>query len=270
MASDFPDIALQEFWATFDLNEHKRRQGQKVFTFYLGGVYRTLTYDEFAAHLGIPYEHYHGHHLGWGDDDDEEVYHALWSHMTGVPGDRLTDHNSVKSLSHPLFKFIHMVWRSSLLYAPDKDRHHINKDELLLLRAIRESYPLHPGWVLARIFRQKTKRRSPARALLGGNFIGQLIISFGLSQEYGPNIPRRRVRTFGGDLAVEYDLELDLSPQHVAESEEEDDSEQPQLQPQPEFHDHIPSPHHQAGYAHQAPHPQPRPHPADVGELFER
>ena len=64
IAAEFPDIALQEFWATFDLDEHKRKQRQKVVTFYLGGVYRQLTYDEFAAHLGIPYEHYHGHHLG--------------------------------------------------------------------------------------------------------------------------------------------------------------------------------------------------------------
>ena len=251
-------------------------------------MYRQLTYDEFVAHLGIPYEHYHDHHLGWGDDDDEEEYHALWSHMTGVPGDRLTDHKSVKSLSHPLFKFIHMVWRRSLLYVPDKDRHHILKEELMLLRAIRESYPLHPGWVLARIFRQKTKRKTPPRKLLGGNFIGQLILSFGIIHEYGPHIPRHQVRTVGGDLAVEYDLELDLSPhvaadpplQHVAESEEEDDTEQQQPKPQPEFHEYIPSPHHQAGYAHQSPPPildpyqappqQPQHHPADVGELYER
>ena len=42
IAAEFPDIALQEFWATFDLDEHKRRRGQKVITFFLGGE---------AAHL---------------------------------------------------------------------------------------------------------------------------------------------------------------------------------------------------------------------------
>ena len=137
LAANFPEVALQKFWATFDLDEHKSRQHKKVVTFYLGGVYRTLTYDEFAARLGIPHEHYEGHNLGWeNDDDDGEEYHALLSHMTGVPIDHLTKHNSIKSLSHPLYKFIHMVWCRSLLYAPEKDRHHISRVELLLLRAI--------------------------------------------------------------------------------------------------------------------------------------
>ncbi|CAN1132623.1 hypothetical protein LINPERPRIM_LOCUS30182, partial [Linum perenne] len=158
----------------------------------------------------------------------------------------------------------------------------------ILLRAIWEGHPLHPGWVLARIFRQKTQKSRPPSSLLGGNFVGQLIISLGISHEYGPDVPRRRVYTVGGDLAVEYALELDLSPQvaadpplqHEDESEEEDDSEEPQPQPELEFDDYIPSPHHQAGYAYQpqvpipdpyqAPHPQHRPHPADVRELYER
>ncbi|CAN1289561.1 hypothetical protein LINPERPRIM_LOCUS20330 [Linum perenne] len=113
--------------------------------------------------------------------------------------------------SVPLYKYIHMVWRRSLLYAPEKDRHQISKDELLLLRAIRERYPLHPGWVLARLLRKKTQRSGRPRSLLGGNFVGRLIIS-GLNNEYGPNIPRRRVRTVGGDLTVEYNLDLDISP----------------------------------------------------------
>ena len=208
--------------------------------------------------------------------------------MIGVPGDRLGKSNSVKSLSHPLYKFIHMVWRRSLLYVRDKDRHHILKEELMLHRAIRESYPLHPGWVLAHIFSQRTKRKKLPRKLLGGNVTGQLILSFGISHEYGPNIPRHPIMTVGGDLAVEYDLELDLSP-HVAadpplqpavESEDEDDAEEQQPQLPPEFQDYIPSPHHQAGYIHQSPpripdpfpahtH-QPQHHPADIGELYER
>ncbi|CAN1301743.1 hypothetical protein LINPERPRIM_LOCUS25097 [Linum perenne] len=191
LTADFPDVALQEFWTTFELDEHK-----KVISFYLGGVYKDFTYDEFAAHLGIPREHYEGHHLGWENNPGNgEEYDALWSHITGVPGAHTTSHNSVKSLSHPLYRFIHMVWHRSLLIAPEKDCHHISREELLLLRAIWEAYPLHPGLVLARLFHQKTQKPRPPRSLLGGNFVGRLIISLGLSQSYGPDVPRRIVHT---------------------------------------------------------------------------
>ena len=54
LAADFPDITLYEFWATFELDEHKRRQRGKVVSFYLGGVYKSFTYDEFAVISGSP------------------------------------------------------------------------------------------------------------------------------------------------------------------------------------------------------------------------
>ncbi|CAN1147971.1 hypothetical protein LINPERPRIM_LOCUS37813, partial [Linum perenne] len=61
-----------------------------------------------------------------------------------------------------------------------------------------------PGWVLARFFHQKTKTTKTPRSLLGGNFVGRLIINLGLSQWWGLDVPRRVIHTIGGDLAVEY------------------------------------------------------------------
>ncbi|CAN1190240.1 hypothetical protein LINPERHAP2_LOCUS40366, partial [Linum perenne] len=166
---------------------------------------------------------------------------------------------SIRSLSYPLFHFVHIIWRRSLLFAPEKDRHHISKEELLLLCAIHESYPLHPGWVLARLFHLKTKSTKAPLSLFGGNFVGRLIINLGLSHSWGLEVPRHVMRTVGGDLAVEYDLQLDYSPQEAAvpplyqgvESEEEDDFEEQQTQPEQDFHHQMPPQQPPARYAHQ-------------------
>ncbi|CAN0886219.1 hypothetical protein LINGRAHAP2_LOCUS15308 [Linum grandiflorum] len=106
--------------------------------------------------------------------------------------------------------FLHLVWRQGLAFKELEKRgaHHIYKEELIFLRAIKQGRPRHPGWVVANFFHERKKKEMSI--LPGGAFVARLIKTKGLTGWV--DVPRApELTTVGYDIKVQHDLDLDAA-----------------------------------------------------------